>query len=103
MCWCPLVSISALIGVLAAMLAIQDPQPEGDVRMGSGQMFDHIAPTYDLLNRVMSLGMDMSWRETLVQVRTPSPKTLRSFSGDFPSESPGKTPVCDEDPSEKWF
>jgi demethylmenaquinone methyltransferase/2-methoxy-6-polyprenyl-1,4-benzoquinol methylase len=31
-------------------------------RDGSGEMFDGIAARYDLLNRVMSLGMDRHWR-----------------------------------------
>ncbi|MDO5016953.1 MAG: bifunctional demethylmenaquinone methyltransferase/2-methoxy-6-polyprenyl-1,4-benzoquinol methylase UbiE [Porphyromonas sp.] len=44
---------------------------EGAVKRGSfsGQiraMFDDIAPTYDLLNRVNSLGLDQGWRADLV-------------------------------------
>ncbi len=39
------------------------PVPTAD---GSGSMFDRIAGRYDLLNRVMSLGMDQHWRRKLV-------------------------------------
>lgn len=45
----------------------QNPQtrparPEG----GSGAMFDNIADRYDLLNRIISLGIDQSWRRKTV-------------------------------------
>lgn len=35
-------------------------------RAGSGEMFDAIAPRYDLLNRIISLGIDQRWRAKTV-------------------------------------
>jgi demethylmenaquinone methyltransferase/2-methoxy-6-polyprenyl-1,4-benzoquinol methylase len=40
-----------------------DPTP---AREGSGAMFDDIAARYDLLNRIISLGLDQSWRRKTV-------------------------------------
>lgn len=41
-------------------------------RPGSGAMFDGIAKRYDLLNRVISLGLDQGWRRRTVQALRPS-------------------------------
>jgi demethylmenaquinone methyltransferase/2-methoxy-6-polyprenyl-1,4-benzoquinol methylase len=42
---------------------------------GSGEMFNLIAERYDFVNRVMSLGMDIQWRERMVQTVHASLKT----------------------------
>lgn len=34
-------------------------------------MFDNIAPAYDLMNRLMTLGTDRSWRRKVVKMATP--------------------------------
>jgi demethylmenaquinone methyltransferase/2-methoxy-6-polyprenyl-1,4-benzoquinol methylase len=42
-------------------------------REGSGQMFDGIAARYDLLNRIISLGIDQRWRKKTVAALELSP------------------------------
>lgn len=42
------------------------------LRLGSGAMFDQIARRYDLLNRIISLGLDRRWRRALVQALAPA-------------------------------
>lgn len=37
-----------------------------EVPLGSGEMFDDIAPYYDTANKVMSLGLDNYWRQTMI-------------------------------------
>ena len=51
------------------------------------RMFDHIAPAYDRLNRLMSLGIDRSWRRTALKwLRPHRPQQMMDVAtgtGDF--------------------
>ncbi|MCA1832703.1 MAG: class I SAM-dependent methyltransferase, partial [Actinobacteria bacterium] len=45
------------------MARITEPLPVGDEKVRAvRQLFDAIAPRYDLVNRVMTFGLDVGWR-----------------------------------------
>ncbi|MEM6795897.1 MAG: bifunctional demethylmenaquinone methyltransferase/2-methoxy-6-polyprenyl-1,4-benzoquinol methylase UbiE [Acidobacteriota bacterium] len=59
------------------MSSIPTPSPApaaaAPIRPGSGAMFDGIAERYDLLNSVMTFGMDRGWRKRTVDALTLQP------------------------------
>lgn len=75
-------------------------------RRGSGEMFDGIAERYDMLNRILSLGMDQGWRRRTVRELSLKPGgvalDLATGTGDLAlliaRESP-ETRVIGVDPS----
>lgn len=50
-------------------------------QLGSGQFFDEIAPTYDLLNHVISLGYHITWRRTAISKILPTNSVLDVSTG----------------------
>ena len=48
-------------------MTVKPYSAEGSKREQVEQMFDHISPKYDLLNRLCSLGTDQGWRRKLIR------------------------------------
>ena len=68
--------------------SLDQPLPEGDEKAASVQaMFDAIAPRYDLVNRIMTLRLDVKWRrhadETLSLPADSLLVDLATGTGDF--------------------
>jgi len=80
---------------------------EMTIRGGSGAMFDRIARRYDMLNRIMSLGMDQRWRRRTVKALELKPGDhvldLATGTGDLALRIARRNPevsVVGVDPSE---
>ncbi|KAJ8901859.1 hypothetical protein NDN08_004064 [Rhodosorus marinus] len=54
-------------GVILVVCAAESHGSDHLVRDGSGEFFDAIASTYDLLNSIISLGLDHTWRRTAIK------------------------------------
>jgi demethylmenaquinone methyltransferase / 2-methoxy-6-polyprenyl-1,4-benzoquinol methylase len=67
-----LVSVWYRVNYKDGKLAI--PPPAADY--GNGSMFDLIASRYDLINRVLAVGMDVGWRQVMVDRIKRSVKNL---------------------------
>ena len=69
---------------------------EGSKKVQVERMFDNIAPRYDLLNRVLSLGIDRGWRRKAIRIlRASGPKLVLDVAtgtGDLAIEIAKKSP-----------
>jgi demethylmenaquinone methyltransferase/2-methoxy-6-polyprenyl-1,4-benzoquinol methylase len=79
-----------------------------DVAPGSGAMFDRIAQRYDLLNRVLSFGVDRGWRRQAVDALGDARRVLDLATGtaDLAIETARLRPaayVTASDPSERML
>lgn len=65
--------------------------PEGSKKEQVAEMFDNVSPTYDLLNRFMTMGIDTIWRKKAIKSLAPlKPKMILDVAtgtGDFALES----------------
>ena len=64
-------------------MTVKPYSAEGSKREQVEQMFDHISPKYDLLNRLCSLGTDQGWRRKLIRTvgREPVDRLLDVATG----------------------
>jgi demethylmenaquinone methyltransferase/2-methoxy-6-polyprenyl-1,4-benzoquinol methylase len=65
-----------------------DALPEGEAKVRAvREMFDTIAPRYDLVNRVMTFGLDVRWRKIATRALALPPRStvldLAAGTGDF--------------------
>ena len=77
-----------------------EPLPTGDEKVASVRtMFDTIAPRYDLVNRVMTFGLDVRWRNrTIRRLALPTGSVIADLAcgtGDFcrTLEARGHSPI----------
>jgi demethylmenaquinone methyltransferase/2-methoxy-6-polyprenyl-1,4-benzoquinol methylase len=64
----------SIIQVSMTNLESVSHQPSNMVAQSIGQMFDRIAPVYDILNHILSFGRDFLWRRKLADCLDPGRK-----------------------------
>jgi demethylmenaquinone methyltransferase / 2-methoxy-6-polyprenyl-1,4-benzoquinol methylase len=83
---------------------------DASASLGSGAMFDRIADRYDLLNRILSLGIDERWRRSTVAALELQPGMrvldLATGTGDLAiqvARHPARPQVVGADPSSRML
>ncbi|MFT4737236.1 MAG: demethylmenaquinone methyltransferase/2-methoxy-6-polyprenyl-1,4-benzoquinol methylase [Cyclobacteriaceae bacterium] len=73
------------------MTVVPYKDKEGSKKEQVARMFDNISPKYDLLNRVLSLGIDITWRKKAIKLlQKDQPKLILDIAtgtGDFAIEA----------------
>jgi hypothetical protein len=72
-------TVAALALVLGIYQYSDNSSDDSGAPVGSGKMFDAIAPRYDLTNTILSLGMHASWREKMISALKLQPGSPESF------------------------
>ena len=72
-------------------MAVKPYSETGSKKVQIEAMFDNIAPNYDLLNRVLTLGIDTTWRtKAIKQLKASNPRKILDVAtgtGDFALEA----------------
>ena len=83
------------------MRALADDLPQGDAKVAAvREMFDTIAPRYDVVNRIMTFRMDVGWRRRAVAALDLPPRSvvldLAAGTGDLCREldAAGYSPIA---------
>jgi demethylmenaquinone methyltransferase / 2-methoxy-6-polyprenyl-1,4-benzoquinol methylase len=65
-----LILLPILVGIGVVQYTNYYYQREGPppIDYGNGNMFNQIAARYDTINRILAMGMDISWRQRMVQI-----------------------------------
>lgn len=82
----PSVYLTFFVAILAAFFSNKKSQqffkvPSEATTPGSGAFFDGVAHRYDLLNRIISLGLDTSWRNEAIGKALPAQSFLDVSTG----------------------
>jgi hypothetical protein len=59
-------AVALVASILYSFCDFSERERDAKSPVGSGKMFDAIAPQYDITNTLLSLGMHVGWRERMI-------------------------------------